>query len=76
MAKNMIPTLCYYDSELVIDDRMCGKYVGGICKPGRVRKGWNLAKLKESVYQTTKINHDEFDIDLDLIGRRTRDRRQ
>jgi len=28
-ALNFIPTICYFDGELVIDDEMCGKYVGG-----------------------------------------------
>jgi len=40
------------------------KYVGGICKPGRVRNGCTLLDLKESVYKTTKINPNEFDIEL------------
>jgi len=64
MAKNIIPTLCYYDGELVVDDQKNGKYVGGLCKPGRVRKGCNLTELKESVYKTTRINREEFEIEL------------
>jgi len=62
--RNFIPTICYYDGELVIDDELCGKYVGGSHKPAKVRIDCNLEQLKEAVFKAMKIKADEFDIDL------------
>ena len=64
MARSYIPTICYFDGELVIDDLMCGKYLGGSYKPAKVRKGSTFEQLKESVYKATKIKQEEYEIEI------------
>ena len=64
MTKSIITAVCYYDGELIIDEQLNAKYVGGKQKPAKVRRGCNFVELNESVYKATKINGHEFDIDL------------
>lgn len=51
MVFTFIPSLCYYDGELVVNEHQNGSYVGGLCKSGRVRKGCTLDALKESIFK-------------------------
>ena len=66
MAPPFITALIYYDGELVVDGQQNGSYVGGFCKPGRVRRGCTLGALKDTVFQATRINPLEYDIELSV----------
>ena len=56
MSKSIIAAICYYDGELIIDEQLNAKYVGGKQKPAKVRRGCNFVELKEFVYKATKMN--------------------
>lgn len=50
--------------KLIIDDQMCGKYVGGSDKLDKVHKQMNLEQLKGPNYKATQIKSKDLDIDL------------
>lgn len=49
---------------MIIDDQMCGKYVGGSDKLDKVHKQMNLEQLKGPNYKATQIKSKDLDIDL------------
>lgn len=59
-----VPIIYYYDGQLLINEDDRPKYVGGRRKGSKIKNYCSFEELKRCVFEVTKINPSEFDIQL------------